>query len=450
MEAKRRGLNPRIPIYRPFSEWLPEITPRWTWSWRHQRYLYKFLDGVSNGTIKKLMIFMPPRHGKSEMVTIRYPVWRLEQDPSINIIVGAYSHALAAKFSRKARAIAMERIAIAWDRKAANDWETTAGGGMFAVGVGSGVTGRGADLIMIDDPVKSREEANSLTYREKVWDWWTDDLSTRLHPDGAVILTMTRWHHDDMAGRILASEEGPEWTVCSLPALAEEDDPLGRKVGEALCPERYDEAALAEIQRRLLRSFLALYQQRPTPREGDMFKREWFYPVPAAPAGCKLIRYWDKGGTEGGGAYTAGVLVGEKDGIYYIIDVVRGQWSAHNREQQILNTAIRDGEQYGKYNFTVMVEQEPGSGGKESAENTVKNLAGFKIKVERPTGDKATRAEPFADQAEGGNVRMVIGSWNQAYIDEAVAFPFGAYKDQIDGTSGAFNNLSKKRESRIY
>src|SRR6185369_2890471 len=206
-----------------------------------------------------------------------YPVYRLRLDPALRVVVGAYNATLASKFSRKARRIALAAgVALSDERTAVEDLETTAGGGMRAVGVGGGITGQGGDLIVIDDPVKSREEAESEVYREKVWSWYTDDLYTRLEPGGAMILIMTRWHMDDLAGRILASEGAAKWTVVNLPALAVENDALGRAMGEALCPERYDEAALEAIKSEggmSAYSFAALYQQDPRPRDGNMFPR---------------------------------------------------------------------------------------------------------------------------------------------------------------------------------
>ena len=397
------------------------------------------------------MIFEPPRHGKSEMVTVRYPIYRLHRDPEMRIIVGAYSQMLANKFSRKGRRLAQATLNVG-DRLAVEDWETSAGGGLRAIGVGGGITGQGGQLIMIDDPVKSREEAESATYRERVYDWYTDDLYTRLEPGGAIVLIMTRWHEDDLAGRILASEDGPNWTVVSLPAEAEEDDPLGRKVGEALCPERYPLPMLQRIRTVLgSRSYSALYQQRAQPPEGGMFKYLWFNRIAAKEAPKQydvLVRYWDKAGTQDGGDYTAGVLMGRKADRYYVLDVARGQWSTHNREEKMKETAHRDASTYVDSPI-IWIEEEPGSSGKDSSLATITNLAGFPVHAERATGDKAVRAEPFAAQCEAGNVFIAKGAWNGAYLDEMCAFDSGAYDDQVDGSSGAFNKVAMGGEAEI-
>jgi len=278
--------NPSPHARESFRTWNERITPHWSWSWLHLARLQEALDRVTAGELKRLIIEMPPRHGKSETATMRYPAHRIAADPVLRVIIGAYNVTLAAKFGRKARGIAEHAgVRMSADRSAAHDWETIAGGGVRSVGVGSGVTGHGGDLVIIDDPVKSREEAESETYRERVWDWYTDDLYTRLEPGAALIVIMTRWHHDDLVGRILKAPDAADWTALRFPALAEPNDPLGRPEGAALCPDRYDEHALAGIRGVLGEyAFSALYQQRPTPRTGNMFPRDKAPIVEAAPA----------------------------------------------------------------------------------------------------------------------------------------------------------------------
>jgi len=424
-----------------FDDWLTEVTPAFTWNWKHLQHIRAELDKVTTGEIDRLILTMPPRHGKSEMVTVRYPAWVLEQDTDKRVIVGSYNQTLANKFSRKTRNIVRQRVALSKERTAADDWEIENGGGYRAVGVGAGVTGMGADLIIIDDPVKNRQEANSQAYRDRVWDWYKDDLYTRLEPGGAIILIMTRWHEDDLAGRLLTSEDAGAWHIVNLPALAEDDDPLGRGPGQALCPERYDESALARLKTVLGNSFYALYQQRPTAPDGEFFRRQWFEIVAAAPADCKWVRYWDKASTKGDGDYTVGALVGRsQDGLFYVTDIVRGQWEAGEREKIIRQTAEIDRTKHG--HVKIWHEQEAGGGGKDSAAATTRNLSGFVVESERATGDKATRAEPMAAQAFAGNVKMVRGAWNAGYLSELTTFPNGSHDDQVDASSGAFNKLA--------
>jgi predicted phage terminase large subunit-like protein len=423
----------------PFDQWLAQVTPSYSWEWDHLRYIRTALDQVTSGAINRLMIFCPPQHGKSQQTTIRYPVWRLEHNPELRVIIGCYNQTLANRFSRQARRIAEGRIALDRERRAVEEWQTAAGGIFRAVGVGAGITGQSGDLILIDDPVKSREEAESQSYRDRCYDWYSQDLFTRQGPQASIILIMTRWHESDLAGRILASEEGPRWTVVNLPAIAEAGDPLGRELGAALCPARYDEAALAE-RRMVLGSyaFNALYQGHPSPPGGGMFQRDWFTIVNAAPSDAARCRYWDKAGTEGGGDWSCGVKIArDNDGTFYIEDVVRGQWSALQRERIMRQTAEMDGG-----NVSIGLEQEPGSGGLESAQSSVRNLAGFPVYAEKVTGEKQVRAMPFAAQCEARNVKLVKGNWNGAYIEELASFPYGSHDDQVDASSGAFAKLA--------
>ena len=270
---------------------------------------------------------------------------------------------------------------------------------------------------------------------------------------------MTRWHADDLAGRLLA-ERAERWTVVRLPALAEtqgerdandaylglptgQSDRIGRVPDEPLCPGRFSAEALAEIRRDVgSQVWAAEYQGVPRPAEGNRFKRTWFEIVEAVPAAFDaLVRYWDKAATAGGGAHTAGVLMGTKGGVYYLLDVVRGQWSSLERELLMRQSAELDRQLFGD-SVQIWVEQEPGSGGKESAEATVRNLAGFAVWAERVTGSKGVRAEPFAAQCEAGNVKLRRGAWNAAYLEEVCAFPNGAFKDQVDASSGAFGKVT--------
>jgi predicted phage terminase large subunit-like protein len=437
-QARRKGADSK-----DFQGWLKSAFPKWIWTWKYQEHIQQHLDNLIPGESRQLMLFIPPRHGKSEMVTVRYAAWRLEKDPATRIIVGAYNQTLAEKFSRKIRKVMRDRgVPLSKERTAAEEWETEAGGGVRAAGVGAGVTGMGADLIIIDDPVKNRREANSETYREAVYDWYTDDLYTRREPGASMILIMTRWHEDDLAGRILASEDGPNWQTIKLPALAKDGDPLQRKSGQALCPQRYDEHELGKIKVAIgSKSFEALYQQEPKEQEGDFLKRSWFPLVNELPEKFDaLVRYWDYAATAEDGDYTAGVLMGRLGVNYFVIDVVRGQWSPGERDIKIRRTAETDKARWG--NVRSYREREPGSSGIDAGRQFVALLAGFPAGVDIITGDKKLRAEPFASQAEYGFVKVLRANWFDAWINELTSFPNGAHDDQVDGTSGAFNKLS--------
>lgn len=320
------------------------------------------------------------------------------------------------------------------------------------------------NCILIDDPFKSRQEAESATVRSRVWNWFQDDLKTRLDGSGGIILVNTRWHEDDLTGMLIKKmKEDPDsdqWEILNLPVRLDEychpEDP--RELGEVIWPWWYagkrDDLTAEEMERlskekvRLWEhnnpyGFASLGQQDPAPRTGNMFKVERIELVHAVPSKrVKTVRYFDKAGTEGGGCFTAGVKMSLlENGMVCIEHCVKGQWSAFNREKAIKDTAQLDGK-----GVIIVIEQEPGSGGKESAENTVKNLVGWIVRLDKPSGDKVLRADPFSSQVEGGNVCMLIGDWNQDYKEEMRYFPSSKYKDQIDASSGAFNYLTAGRQ----
>lgn len=446
------------------------------------RLIADALDRVVDGEIRRLMIFAPPQHGKSELVSVRLPAYWLGRRPDDPVIVASYGASLAEGKSRAARDILesneyqalfgnlgpgeIESVGLRPDSRSVKRWQLAPPhrGGMVAVGVGGPVTGHGGMLGIIDDPHENWEQAQSQTYRNRAWEWWRGTFRTRIWEGGAIVVIMTRWHEDDLAGRLL-SDQAAQWTVLRLPALAETQeerdandrhmglpagraDLLHRKPGEALSPSRFSVDELHSIRNDVgSMVFAAEYQGAPRAAEGNLFKRGWFDIVGAAPAQAQRVRYWDKAGSINGD-YTAGVLMAkDSDGVYYIEDVARGQWTALERERIIRQTAELDRANRG--HVTIYVEQEPGSGGKESAEATVRSLAGFVVHAERATGDKATRAMPFMAQCEARNVKLVAGAWVGAYLDELTIFPNGANDDQVDGSSGAFNKLAENTSIRI-
>lgn len=388
---------------------------------------------VERGEIDRLAIHMPPRHGKSETVTYRFPVRWLENNPTDNVLVTGYNERFARKFGRRTRNLAKERGIVGETKAAADEWETKQGGLLMTRGVGSPPTGTGFNLIVIDDPVRRREDAESETMREKVWDWYTDDLYSRLEPNGAIVLIMTLWHPDDIGARAVASEPG-KWTVLKLPAINES--------GAALWPERYDVAALQRIRDVIRkqggeRGWEALYQQNPTPREGSMFKVSQLEIMEAVPANLRTVRCWDIGASTDGD-YSVGVKMGTTgDGVFYILDIARGQWSTDERDRVIRQTAQMDG-----IATKIRVPQDPGAAGKSQAEAFIRLLSGFSVKAMRVSGDKETRADPFSSQVNAGNVKMSRGDWNRDFIEELRQFPNGKHDDQADAVSDCFEELA--------
>lgn len=446
------------PQQRTFFDWLGAPSKAWPWDAPYLRAVHNAVNAV--GDDGRLMLFLPPRHYKSQLVTVRYTAWRMTQEPALRCIIGCYNQTLAEKFSRQVRRFVRQDIMLSRERTAVDDWETMQGGGLRAVGVGGGVTGHGANLVVIDDPVKSREEANSEAYRDRCWDWFRDDIYTRLEPGASIILIMTRWHEDDLAGRIL--EEIPEgWDILRLPAISEtqaerdewarehhqplhQPDPIGRKPGLPLDPDRFPLAVLEEQRRVLGASFSALMQQRPQELQGGMFKRDDFLIVDGLPEDEPVLRSIvaiDKAGSDKAGDYTAIVLMCRtRRGLFYVLDVIRGQWEAGDREQKIIETVNDWHDLHGVRH--VWLEQEPGSGGKESAQNTARSLARYVVEYALSTGDKATRAEPAAAGVGNGLVRLVRGRWNRELINELCTFPSGAHDDQVDAFSAGYNKLA--------
>lgn len=400
----------------------------------------------------RLVVSMPPRHGKSLYCSQYLPSWYLGAFPDRQVIWASYSQNFANLFGRKCRNLIEEfgpnyfGVRLAKDNKSASTFGLSGHDGyMSATGIGGALTGRGAHLLIVDDPIKNDAEAASETIRNNHWDWWQSTAYSRLEPGGAAIVIQTRWHEDDLTGRILENDTEGKWEVLNLPAIAAENDPLGRQPGEALWPERYPVEVLNEIKRTLGSYFWsALYQQTPIPDGAGLFMSEWFGYADRVPLYRPMtaVRYWDKASTEGGGDYSAGVLVIECDGHFYVCDVVRGQWSPMKREQVIRETAEKDHERWGGAVRT-LVEQEGGSAGVDSAQATVRGLAGFVAGSERVTGDKVTRARPFSSQVEAGNVSLLPGKWHRDYLNELRAFPNGKHDDQVDASSGAFKEVSK-------
>lgn len=428
-------------------------------------YIAGYMDRVISGEIKKLMLFAAPQHGKSELTSVRMPALWLAKHPDDPVIIASYGAHLAEDKSKQVRDVLRSPeyralfpdIAIDRESRAVDHWKLAGHRGyVHATGVGGPASGFGAKLVIIDDPVKDYEEAASKTIQERNENWYYSTIYPRIWEGGAVILMLTRWHLLDLAGVLMDREPGA-WTIVRIPAEAETQDirdfrnaklhlpaglpdPLGRRPGQPAAPSLFTSAGLAE-KKRSTRFWTALYQGFPVADEGNMFKRPWFTIVDAAPRDARRVRYWDKAGTSGGGARTAGVLLAvTNDQEIYVEDVRKGQWSIGQRERIIKQVAEIDTIRFGRQ-VDIWVEQEPGSAGKESAQNTVRNLAGFTARAETASGDKEVRAQPYASYAESFGVKLVRGDWIGEYLDELTSFPNGTFKDQVDASSGAFNKL---------
>ena len=424
----------------------------------HLQAICEHLEAAGRGEIRNLIINIPPRHMKSLLTSVFWFCWTWTFRPESRWLCSSYGENLAIRDSLKCRRIIEspwyrqrwgDAFQLTGDQNQKTRFENDRTGYRLATGVGGGATGEGGDIILVDDPMKALD-AMSAAEQERVIDWWNTTMSTRgNNPDTVVkVVIMQRLHEQDLTGHLLERASGYEH-LC-LPA---EYEPTERvtgigwrdprtEPGELLWPERFSASAVASLKAEL-GSYAAAgqLQQRPAPLEGGLFKRNWFEVVRAAPVNARRVRYWDKAGSQDKGDYTAGALVArDGDGVYYIEDMVRGQWTALERERIIAQTAEMDRANYG--NVAIYIEQEPGSGGKESAEATIRSLAGHVVYAERVTGDKVTRAMPFSAQCEGRNVRLVAGLWVPAFLDEVTVFPNGANDDQVDSSAGGFNKLA--------
>lgn len=427
----------------------------------HHDMIAEKLEAVADGSIKRLRIHMPPRHGKSELGSKRFPAWFMGRHPRRHVIAASYNSDLAADFGREVRNIVASKAyqavfdtTLAEDSSAANRWHTQDGGMYAAVGIGTATTGRGAHIFMIDDPFKDREEADSELQREKVWRWYTSTAYTRLESDirrgditeddalwfdllddigegkaepfeGAIVLICTRWHEDDLAGRVEAAQAngGEKWEVLDLPAILSD--------GRALWSAKYPVERLEKIRSTIgERDWSALYQQRPTPDEGDYFKREWFRYYNALPKHLRMYGASDYAVTAKGGDYTVhGVCGVDPDDNLYVVDIWRSQAESHVWVEEFINLAHK---------------HKPLNWGEEQGQ-IIKSLGPFidkrmrerKVYCRREqmssVADKPTRARSFQARAAMGKVYLPHNApWVADLISELLTFPAGKHDDQVD------------------
>jgi predicted phage terminase large subunit-like protein len=411
------------------------------------------LAELEAGGADRLMVLMPPGSAKSTYCSVVLPPWWLARHPDHSIIAACHTEALAHHFGRRARAVLSEHGAtagarLARDDRAAGRWRTEAGGEYFAAGVKGPIIGRRADLILIDDPVKSHAEADSPTLREALWNWFQSDLVPRLKPGGRIVLVMTRWHEDDLAGRLLAGDDG--WRVLRLPALAEADDPLGRPEGEPLWPTWEGVEALARKRRAVgERIWAALFQQRPRPDAETLFRVGRIAVWDRAPTLERAVRAWDLAATEAAHGrdpdWTVGLKLGRVEGGgLCVADVVRLRGGPLAVERAIVRTAEADGPE-----VAVGLPQDPGQAGKQQVAYLTGRLAGFRVLATPETGSKLLRAGPVSAQVEAGLLAMIGAPWNGALVTELRDFPHGTKDDQVDALSRAFAMLTQGQSSRL-
>lgn len=376
----------------------------------------------------------------------------MSREQGQDVIGASYNADLAEDFSGQTIRLAQENavtLGFGLTDESRKLWHTTNHGTYRAAGAGGGITGRRANLFLIDDPIKGREDADSEKLRDKVWSWYRAEVITRLKPGARIALIQTRWHEDDLSGRLLNAMEtgGDQWRVINLPAICESaDDPLGREIGDALWPEWEDVEALQRKRAAIgEREWASLFQQRPRPLEGTLFKVAMISTLEAAPAGGVTVRAWDLAATKQTGTRDPDWTVGVKlqrapSGQFTVLDVVRVRGGPDEVLAAVVNTAHQDGG-----TIRISIPQDPGQAGKTQVLHMTRALEGFIVESSPETGDKATRAAPVASQANVGNLSIVKASWNAPFLDELAAFPSGTHDDQVDALSRAFSMVGMTR-----
>ena len=401
----------------------------------HHRLLIRHLEEVERGECQRLMIFMPPGAAKSTYASVVFPAWYLGRHPEQSVIAASHTQDLADRFGRRVRNLVAAEAhrnvfdsGVAADRQAVGEWETEKGGEYFAVGIGGSVTGRRASLGIIDDPVRGREDADSERARQTAWDWYVNDFVPRLKPGASQVLIMTRWHQDDLAGRLL-EREADAWRIVELAMEAVPNDPLGRQPGELLWPEWFM-PDMVDTAKRDPRAWNALYQQRPVVEEGDYFRLDWFAPFVHLPESVSCYGASDYAVTEGGGDYTEhGIFAVDPLGTLYIIDWWRGQTAPDIWIDRQCDLILR---------------HEPlcWFGEKGVIERAVRPYLTHRMNERRAycrvewlpsVAEKTARARSFQALASMNKVMVPIEApWKSELIGQLTRFPAGKYDDGVD------------------
>lgn len=429
----------------------------------------RHLVDIAEARIDRLVISMPPQEGKSQRISRRFPTWLLADNPDLRICVASYEHRTARRWGRDIRndilANAQLGLRVAGDSSAADEWSIAGRiGGVYSVGIGGALTGRPVDILLIDDPIKDREQADSPTYRDRVWDWWTDVAIGRLAPAAPVVVILTRWHEDDLAGRLLAAEDGPRWTVLNIPAFADhrpelgQTDILGRRPGEWLRSARGRTVAQWDQIRTSVgaRTFAALYQGRPSPEAGDILLRQWWRRYNTPPwsqhpdgsfrvAEGALTQSWDMSFKDTKASdFVVGQVWWQADPAnVWLVDQVRARLSFTDT----LAAVNRLCEKWPQTRAKLVEDKANGTAVIDSLRRRVPGLVAV-----NPTDSKSARAQAVSPFVEAGNVWLpdtAIALFDpDGLIDECAAFPNSAHDDQVDAMSQAVSRLLGQAQRR--
>lgn len=412
-------------------------------TWRPYPYLryisIKVAQAISQGG-GRIIITLPPRHGKSEFISKWITSWYLDTFVKKNIILCCYGDELASGFGRAVRNHLSEnensRAKVKIDSAAANRFDTTFGGTMITAGIGGGITGRGGHLLVCDDPYKNWEEAASENYRKKIKDWWDTTFKTRQEPGCTIILLMTRWHHDDLASTLLKDEK-EKWDLINFPAIAESYDEIGRNPGDALCPERYNEQDLAMIQNGLPdQHWCSLYQQRPSNLNGDIYKTEWWQFYDEFPTNIiSKVQFWDTAQKPGiTNDWSVCATYGFTLNGAYLLDLWRKKVEAPDLED-----AIKAQYNVWKPNQVVIEDKSSGS----SAIQYIQRFTQIPVLPINPTKDKVLRAIEATPYVRSKKVFLPRNAiWLKDFLKEHNEFPNAAHDDQVDTTAMMVNHVN--------
>ncbi len=416
---------------------------------RHHELIISRLEAVERGEISRLMIFQPPRHGKSLIASAIFPAWYLGKHPDRDIIFASYGQELSDDFGRRVRNFLADAVhqtifpkcRLSEDSSAAHRFNTMQGGAYYAVGRGGPITGRGAHLLLLDDPIKDHEEANSETIRKVLHQWFASVAYTRVVPGGAIVLIQTRWHEDDLAGWLLR-EHRDNWEILSLPAIAEHDEDF-RKEGEALWPERFPLAELERIRAAIGgRAWTSLYQQRPAAAEGVVFKREWwqFYRPLLPLSFSRTVQSWDTAFKKGAeNDFSVCTTWGVAENGHYLLHLWRGRVEFPELKRALASLAEQ-------WKPDAILVEDRASG--QSLIQELKLGTSLPVLPIKADSDKLARAQAVTPLIEAGKVFLLeSASWLSDFLDEMAAFPNAVHDDIVDSTTQALNYLRKQSVS---
>lgn len=449
------------------------------------------LTNADGTPVHNLLITMPPRHAKSTFGTVLFPSYFMARNPTRYIMSCSYNAQLATDFGRQVRAVvenkqinqAFPDFTLSTESRAADVWRTEVGGAYFAVGVGGTTSGRPANLLLVDDPIKSREDAESMTQRNKTWNYYTSALATRLQPESRgnppkQIVILTRWHPDDLAGRLQQTEDWKEgrWKHINFPAIKTvrgepirrnrlpEDHPdylpvskinyvtkskrvIYQDAEAPLWPERFPLEDLKRRQRLNPREFASLYQQQPYIEGGNIIKTEWWqkYPADLSPENfVSLVITADTAFKKTETAdYSAVCIAGmDRNGDIYVVDMVRRKWDFPELKQNL----IRINNRWRGRGLRALYIEDKASG--QSLIQELKRESGMSVIPYKVVHDKVARVNAILPLIEGGRVFLPeAADWLDDFIDEAVSFPNGNHDDQVDAFTIAMDVLSKTNVS---